>query len=150
MSRSDKSRSDDLLEIQQTLDRLASDFGIPLVAFIDRTGTLVAINTTAAGPGGSITFQSTLDATAAARGVPVESLDRFKAMLAKDVVHGPRGKIAAEWAARQCYIALGQFMAACAASWYCCSDCRVAASCVCDCSRKAMSFCCSVCWFWNS
>jgi PAS domain S-box-containing protein len=32
------------LEVQQTLDRLAADFGVPLVAFIDRTGTLVAIN----------------------------------------------------------------------------------------------------------
>ncbi|MES2992537.1 MAG: response regulator [Pseudomonadota bacterium] len=35
------------VEIQQTLDRLASDFGIPLAAFIDRTGTLVAINASA-------------------------------------------------------------------------------------------------------
>ncbi|CAM5798041.1 response regulator [Rhizobacter fulvus] len=32
------------VELQQTLDRMAADFGIPLAAFIDRTGTLVAIN----------------------------------------------------------------------------------------------------------
>ena len=31
-----------------------------------------------------------------------------------DVVDGERGKWAAEWAARQAYIALGQFMTVCA------------------------------------
>ena len=58
--------------------------------------------------------QRLIDATAAARGIPAASLEGYKGMMLKDVVHGPRGKIAAEWAARQCYIALGQFMLACA------------------------------------
>ena len=58
--------------------------------------------------------QRLIDATVAARGVPAAALDGYKGMMLKDVVHGPRGKIASEWAARQCYIALGQFMLACA------------------------------------
>jgi nitroreductase len=58
--------------------------------------------------------QRLIDATAAARGIPAAALDGYKGMMLKDVVHGPRGKVAAEWAARQCYIALGQFMLACA------------------------------------
>ena len=36
-------------------------------------------------------------------------------MLMADVVHGPRGQIALEWATRQAYIALGNFMTAAAA-----------------------------------
>jgi PAS domain S-box-containing protein len=32
------------VEVQQTLDRLATDFAVPLVSLIDRSGTLVAIN----------------------------------------------------------------------------------------------------------
>ena len=35
------------LEIQQTLDRLATDFGVPLASLIDRHGTLIAMNATA-------------------------------------------------------------------------------------------------------
>jgi nitroreductase len=58
--------------------------------------------------------QRLIDATAAQRGIPAAAIDGYKGMMLKDVVHGPRGKIAAEWAARQCYIALGQFMLACA------------------------------------
>ncbi|MBN8525781.1 MAG: NAD(P)H-dependent oxidoreductase [Planctomycetes bacterium] len=58
--------------------------------------------------------QRLIDASAATRGIPAASLDGYKNMMLKDVVHGPRGKIAAEWSARQCYIALGQFMLACA------------------------------------
>lgn len=58
--------------------------------------------------------QKLIDATAAARGIPAAQIEGYKQMMLKDVVNGPRGKIAAEWAARQCYIALGQFMGACA------------------------------------
>lgn len=48
------------------------------------------------------------------RGVTAESMGFFKNMLMSDVVNGPRGKVAAEWAARQAYIALGNFMTAAA------------------------------------
>jgi nitroreductase len=58
--------------------------------------------------------QRLIDCTTAERGLPVGALEGYKGMMLKDVVNGPRGKAAAEWAARQCYIALGQFMLACA------------------------------------
>ena len=48
------------------------------------------------------------------RGVTAESMGFFKNMLMADVVNGPRGKVAGEWAARQAYIALGNFMTAAA------------------------------------
>ena len=48
------------------------------------------------------------------RGMPAEALDSFKKILLGDVVHGPRGQMALEWAARQSYIALGNFMTAAA------------------------------------
>ena len=48
------------------------------------------------------------------RGVPVESLNFYRDMMLGDVVNGGRGKIAHEWAARQCYIALGNLMTAAA------------------------------------
>jgi nitroreductase len=44
------------------------------------------------------------------RGVPAESMTPYWNMMIGDVVHGPRGKTAHEWAARQCYIALGNLM----------------------------------------
>jgi nitroreductase len=44
------------------------------------------------------------------RGVPAESLNFYRDMMLGDVVNGPRGKIAHEWAARQAYIALGNLM----------------------------------------
>jgi nitroreductase len=44
----------------------------------------------------------------------VESLGGFRKMLLSDLVAGPRGKIAHEWATRQAYIALGNFMTAAA------------------------------------
>ncbi len=50
----------------------------------------------------------------AVRGVPAESLNFYRDMMLGDVVNGPRGKIAHEWAARQCYIALGNLMTAAA------------------------------------
>lgn len=44
------------------------------------------------------------------RGVPPESLDFLRDMLASDILNGPRSKWVDEWAARQVYIALGNFM----------------------------------------
>jgi nitroreductase len=48
------------------------------------------------------------------RGVTADKLESFRGMMLKDVVHGPRGKSAHEWATRQAYIALGNFMTSCA------------------------------------
>ena len=48
------------------------------------------------------------------RGGTADSMAGYKKMMVGDVVHGDRGKWVAEWAARQAYIALGQFMAAAA------------------------------------
>jgi nitroreductase len=52
--------------------------------------------------------------TAEVRGAPVEALEGFKKILVGDVVNGERGRIALEWATRQAYIALGNFMTAAA------------------------------------
>jgi nitroreductase len=52
--------------------------------------------------------------TAEVRGVSVESLNAYRGMMIGDVVQGPRSKISDEWAARQAYIALGNFMTAAA------------------------------------
>jgi nitroreductase len=48
------------------------------------------------------------------RGVPSESMTPYWNMMIGDVVNGPRGKAAHEWASRQCYIALGNLMTAAA------------------------------------
>jgi nitroreductase len=48
------------------------------------------------------------------RGVAAESLDFYRNMMLGDIVHGARGKVAHEWAARQSYIALGNLMTAAA------------------------------------
>jgi len=48
------------------------------------------------------------------RGGSPESLLRFRDMLARDLINGERGQYISEWAIRQCYIALGQFMASAA------------------------------------
>jgi nitroreductase len=48
------------------------------------------------------------------RGVPVEKMKGFRDMIVKDLVHGARSGVVEEWASRQAYIALGQFMLACA------------------------------------
>ena len=48
------------------------------------------------------------------RGIPAESLNFYRDMMLGDVVNGPRGKAAHEWAARQAYIALGDLMTAAA------------------------------------
>ncbi len=52
--------------------------------------------------------------TAQVRGVPAESLAGYRGMMLGDIVNGPRGKAAHEWAARQAYIALGNAMTAAA------------------------------------
>ncbi len=52
--------------------------------------------------------------TAEVRGVLPESLAGYRGYMLGDLVKGPRHAVIAEWAARQVYIALGQFMA-CAA-----------------------------------
>lgn len=48
------------------------------------------------------------------RGVSVESLGFYRDMVAADLLSGPRAKWVGEWAARQVYIALGNFMTAAA------------------------------------
>ncbi len=48
------------------------------------------------------------------RGVAPESLEVYKGWMVKDLVEGPRHQVIHEWAARQCYIALGNFMTAAA------------------------------------
>jgi len=52
--------------------------------------------------------------TAKVRGATVESLAFFKKMLMSDIVLGPRSQTQFEWATRQAYIALGNFMTAAA------------------------------------
>jgi nitroreductase len=48
------------------------------------------------------------------RGIPADSIKFYRDMMLGDVVNGPRGKIAHEWATRQAYIAIGNFMTCCA------------------------------------
>ena len=44
------------------------------------------------------------------RKLPADALNAYRGMMLGDVVNGPRGKIAHEWATRQTYIALGNLM----------------------------------------
>lgn len=44
------------------------------------------------------------------RGIPATALADYRGMMIGDVVKGPRSAIAAEWAARQAYIALGTLL----------------------------------------
>jgi nitroreductase len=55
-----------------------------------------------------------IERTTEVRRIPPEKLVNYRDMILGDVVNGPRGKIAHEWAARQCYIALGNLMTAAA------------------------------------
>ena len=48
--------------------------------------------------------------TAEVRGIPAESIKGYRDMMVSDVVFGARSLTANEWAARQAYIALGNFM----------------------------------------
>jgi len=52
--------------------------------------------------------------TVAVRQLPAAALNAYRGMMVGDVVNGPRGKIAREWATRQAYIALGNLMTAAA------------------------------------
>jgi len=44
------------------------------------------------------------------RGVETSAMDFLKGMITADILEGPRSKIVQEWATRQAYIALGNFM----------------------------------------
>jgi nitroreductase len=44
------------------------------------------------------------------RKLPSDALNAYRGMMLGDLVHGPRGKTAHEWATRQTYIALGNLM----------------------------------------
>jgi nitroreductase len=55
-----------------------------------------------------------LERVAEVRGVSTASLARFKSVLLGDIVTGPRSAGQHEWATRQAYIALGNFMTAAA------------------------------------
>lgn len=50
----------------------------------------------------------------AVRKIPADSIKFYRDMMMGDIVNGPRGKAAHEWAARQAYIALGNLMTAAA------------------------------------
>jgi len=55
-----------------------------------------------------------LDAFSSARNIPRDSLEKYGELIASDVITGPRRSMIEEWTARQCYIALGNFMTAAA------------------------------------
>jgi nitroreductase len=48
--------------------------------------------------------------TAEVRGATLDSLKGYRGMMIGDLIHGTRSKVVGEWAARQAYIALGNFM----------------------------------------
>jgi len=52
--------------------------------------------------------------TVAVRKLPADALNAYRGMMIGDVINGPRGKVAHEWATRQAYIALGNLMTAAA------------------------------------
>jgi nitroreductase len=52
--------------------------------------------------------------TAEVRGATLDSLKGYRGMMVGDLIQGARGQVAGEWAARQAYIALGNFMTAAA------------------------------------
>jgi nitroreductase len=58
--------------------------------------------------------QSFVDQMAKVRGIDVSSIEGYRKMMIGDVVSGARSQVAFEWAARQAYIALGNFMTSCA------------------------------------
>lgn len=53
---------------------------------------------------------SFISRTAEVRGIEAASIEGYRKMMLSDLVHGPRSLHANEWAARQAYIALGNFM----------------------------------------
>lgn len=48
--------------------------------------------------------------TSRTRSIPADALNSYRGMMINDLISGPRGKIAHEWATRQTYIALGNLM----------------------------------------
>jgi nitroreductase len=48
--------------------------------------------------------------TSEVRNIPLDRLTNYRDMIVSDLINGPRGKNAHEWAARQAYIALGNLM----------------------------------------
>lgn len=58
--------------------------------------------------------ESFIQSMATTRGIDANSLAGYKKMMIGDVVNGARSKVALEWASRQAYIALGNFMTSCA------------------------------------
>ncbi|MCE0483950.1 MAG: NAD(P)H-dependent oxidoreductase [Methylacidiphilales bacterium] len=59
-------------------------------------------------------IDASLARTVEVRGVKLETLQGYRSVMVGDLIHGARSKVAAEWAARQAYIALGNFMTAAA------------------------------------
>lgn len=55
-----------------------------------------------------------IEQTAKVRGQNPSDLEGYKKMMIGDLVNGPRSQASSEWAARQAYIALGNFMTAAA------------------------------------
>jgi len=55
-----------------------------------------------------------IDRMVEVRGGERAALAGYEKMMNGDVVTGPRSQVSFEWAARQCYIALGNFMTSCA------------------------------------
>jgi nitroreductase len=51
-----------------------------------------------------------LERTSEVRGTPLDSMKGYRGMMVGDLIHGARSKVIGEWAARQAYIALGNFM----------------------------------------
>ncbi|MEB3248494.1 MAG: NAD(P)H-dependent oxidoreductase [Merismopediaceae bacterium] len=51
-----------------------------------------------------------IESTATTRGISTESLAGYRNLMIGDIIHGPRSLHANEWAIRQTYIALGNFM----------------------------------------
>lgn len=55
-----------------------------------------------------------IEQTAKVRNQDISTLEGYKKMMIGDLVNGPRAEVITEWAARQAYIALGNFMTAAA------------------------------------
>lgn len=69
-----------------------------LVVFLARTGV------------GEADVDRLLARTAEVRGLALDALEGYRGVMMGNLVDGPRAAVAAEWAARQAYIALGNFM----------------------------------------
>ena len=51
-----------------------------------------------------------INATAEARGLPLDQLAPYRGMIEKDLIHGPRSQVIGQWGSNQVYIALGNLM----------------------------------------